>query len=213
MAYVSKGLLALHEMCTGSKVQGNNMLSEAKMKAEKLESQVDRHLGSPAEYLRYWNDRCAEDVAVSTRQIGELPARVVKRKEVSEARARGKSSRTKESIEAEEEHDESQWSRRGQLLRESNMLRNDLSNTEKRLGRTSIKDVYDNIVAWIQNDTGKSEEEVMKSEVMAYSTFGRWFGEQQQRLSTNERWRKNIAAYIDRSDDDFHRDSKRRKTA
>ena len=172
------------------------MTAEARMKAEKVESQVHDHLDSPAEYIRYWNERCAEDVAQACRQIGELPTRVVKRKQVSEARAKGKLSRSKQSIEEEEENDESQWSRRGQSLVESNSLRRDLMAMEKRSDRTTIKDVYNNFMGWLQEEKGMSREDVLKADAMACSTFGRWYGEQKQELSTNKRWRENIAAYI-----------------
>lgn len=130
------------------------------------------------------------------RIFAPLITRVVKRKQVSEARAKGKLSRSKQSIEEEEENDESQWSRRGQSLVESNSLRRDLMAMEKRSDRTTIKDVYNNFMGWLQEEKGMSREDVLKADAMACSTFGRWYGEQKQELSTNKRWRENIAAYI-----------------
>jgi len=94
------------------------------------------------------------------------------------------------------ENDESQWSRRGQSLVESNSLRRDLMAMEKRSDRTTIKDVYNNFMGWLQEEKGMSREDVLKADAMACSTFGRWYGEQKQELSTNKRWRENIAAYI-----------------
>ena len=167
-------------------------MSEAAMKAAKMEDDVDRHLDGIAEYADYWNNESHASIVNAVTQIGEMPKRIARRDRRSAARAR-----IDELIE-EGEEEESMWSRDGTLEREGRRLRVQLRALEEKEGVVTATDVYKRLCDWMVEAKGKPIEELKsKKEIMSDGTFRAWFG-RGVKLGKSRKWRDNISAYIEK---------------
>eukprot|EP00563_Minutocellus_polymorphus_P001891 CAMPEP_0181033602 /NCGR_PEP_ID=MMETSP1070-20121207/7340_1 /TAXON_ID=265543 /ORGANISM="Minutocellus polymorphus, Strain NH13" /LENGTH=517 /DNA_ID=CAMNT_0023111031 /DNA_START=239 /DNA_END=1789 /DNA_ORIENTATION=+ len=192
VAFVSSGLLAMHRKVTGCDVHGNNQLSEAAMKAAKMEDDVDRHLDGIAEYADYWNAESHASTVYAANQIGEMPARIARRDRISAARSRI------EELTEEGEEEESMWSRDGTMEREGRRLRVQLKALEEKDGVVVASEVYKKLCQWLVKAKGKSIDEIKDDkEIMSSGTFTAWFN-RGQKLGKSRKWRENLSGYIEK---------------